>query len=89
VGNPHGLFAYSDKPEASHFFPPALAQITWKNGGGGAGLRSTSGRLAAFSTTKVRASHPQTSATKAFPQNQLAATEVSKYGHRVILEALQ
>lgn len=73
------------KPEASHFLP-ALAQITWKLVGEEQAYEHFGPPLL-LSTTKVL-HRIRNIGYKLFPQNQLLATEVSKYDTRVILEAL-
>lgn len=74
------------KPETIHFVSPAPAQITWKLEGeerayehfGPPFLLTTSDVLRRIRNISY----------KIFPDNQLLATEVSKYDTRVILEAL-
>lgn len=73
------------KPEASHFLP-ALAQITWKLVGEEQAYEHF-GPPFLLSTTQVL-HRIRNIGYKLFPQNQLLATEVSKYDTRVILEAL-
>jgi ATP-dependent DNA helicase RecG len=73
------------KPEASHFLP-ALAQITWKLMGEEQAYEHF-GPPFLLSTTQVL-HRIRNIGYKLFPQNQLLATEVSKYDTRVILEAL-
>lgn len=73
------------KPEASHFLP-ALAQITWKLMGEELAYEHF-GPPFLLSTTEVL-HRIRNIRYKLFPQNQLLATEVSKYDTRVILEAL-
>src|SRR5690606_20972462 len=71
--------------EASHFLP-ALAQITWKLMGEEQAYEHF-GPPFLLSTTQVL-HRIRNIGYKLFPQNQLLATEVSKYDTRVILEAL-
>jgi ATP-dependent DNA helicase RecG len=73
------------KPEASHFLP-ALAQITWKLMGEEQAYEHF-GPPFLLNTTQVL-HRIRNIGYKLFPQNQLLATEVSKYDTRVILEAL-
>lgn len=73
------------KSEASHFLP-ALAQITWKLMGEEQAYEHF-GPPFLLTTTQVL-QRIRNIGYKLFPQNQLLATEVSKYDTRVILEAL-
>lgn len=71
--------------EASHFLPN-LAQITWKLVGPEVAYEHF-GLPFLLTTTQVL-HRIRNLSYKLFPQNQLLATEVSKYDTRVILEAL-
>lgn len=73
------------KREASHFLP-TLAQITWKLVGEEEAYEHF-GLPFLLTTTQVL-HRIRNIGYKLFPQNQLLATEVSKYDTRVILEAL-
>ncbi|MFA6013978.1 MAG: RNA-binding domain-containing protein [Gallionellaceae bacterium] len=73
------------KREASHFLP-TLAQITWKLVGAEQAYEHF-GLPLLLTTTQVL-HRIRNIGYKLFPQNQLLATEVSKYDTRVILEAL-
>ncbi|MFZ2303113.1 MAG: RNA-binding domain-containing protein [Gallionella sp.] len=73
------------KPEASHFLP-TLPQITWKLVGEEQAYEHF-GLPFLLTTTQVL-HRIRNISYKLFPQNQLLATEVSKYDTRVILEAL-
>lgn len=74
------------KSESSHFLLPSLAQITWK-------LEGEERDYAHFgppfllNSTRVW-QRIRNIEQKIFPNTQLLATKVSKYEHRVILEAL-
>lgn len=73
------------KHESSHFLP-TLAQITWKLAGEEIAYEHF-GLPFLLTTTQVL-HRIRNIGYKLFPQNQLLATEVSKYDTRVILEAL-
>lgn len=73
------------KPEASHYLP-TLPQITWKLAGEEQAYEHF-GLPFLLTTTQVLL-RIRNIGYKLFPQNQLLATEVSKYDTRVILEAL-
>jgi len=73
------------KPEASHYLP-TLPQITWKLAGEEQAYEHF-GLPFLLTTTQVL-HRIRNIGYKLFPQNQLLATEVSKYDTRVILEAL-
>lgn len=73
------------RAESSHYLP-ALAQITWKLVGEEQAYEHF-GPPFLLSTTQVL-HRIRNIGYKLFPQNQLLATEVSKYDTRVILEAL-
>lgn len=73
------------KPEATHYLP-TLAQITWKLVGEEQAYEHFAPPFL-LSTTQVL-HRIRNVGYKLFPQNQLLATEVSKYDTRVILEAL-
>lgn len=73
------------KPETTHFLP-TLAQITWKLVGEEQAYEHFAPPFL-LSTTQVLL-RIRNVGYKLFPQNQLLATEVSKYDTRVILEAL-
>lgn len=73
------------KHEASHFLP-TLAQITWKLAAEEVAYEHFG--LPFLMTTTQVLHRIRNISYKLFPQNQLLATEVSKYDTRVILEAL-
>jgi ATP-dependent DNA helicase RecG len=73
------------KAESSHFLP-TLAQITWKLEGAERAYEHFSLPFL-IATTQVL-HRIRNLAYKIFPQDQLLATEVSKYDTRVVLEAL-
>lgn len=81
----HTALLLLGRAEASHFLP-ALAQITWKLVGEEQAYEHF-GLPFLLTTTNVLYRIRNIS-YKLFPQNQLLATEVSKYDTRVILEAL-
>ncbi|WLH23587.1 putative DNA binding domain-containing protein [Pseudomonas sp. FP215] len=81
----HTALLLLGKPEACHFLP-TLAQITWKLMGEEQAYEHFSPPFL-LSTTQVL-HRIRNIGYKLFPQNQLLATEVSKYDTRVILEAL-
>ncbi|SDS09995.1 ATP-dependent DNA helicase RecG [Pseudomonas lini] len=81
----HSALLLVGKREASHFLP-TLAQITWKLAGEEQAYEHF-GLPFLLTTTQVL-HRIRNIDYKLFPQNQLLATEVSKYDTRVILEAL-
>lgn len=81
----HTALLLLGKREASHFLP-TLAQITWKLVGEEQAYEHF-GLPFLLTTTQVL-HRIRNIGYKLFPQNQLLATEVSKYDTRVILEAL-
>ena len=84
-GITHTALLLLGKPESSHFLP-TLAQITWKLVGEEQAYEHF-GLPFLLTTTQVLHCI-RNIGYKLFPQNQLLATEVSKYDTRVILEAL-
>lgn len=81
----HTALLLLGKAESSHFLP-CLAQITWKLVGEEQAYEHF-GLPFLLTTTQVL-HRIRNIGYKIFPQNQLLATEVSKYDTRVILEAL-
>jgi ATP-dependent DNA helicase RecG len=81
----HTALLLLGKAESSHFLP-GLAQITWKLVGEQQAYEHF-GLPFLLTTTQVL-HRIRNVGYKIFPQNQLLATEVSKYDTRVILEAL-
>ncbi|KMT55987.1 RNA-binding domain-containing protein [Pseudomonas fildesensis] len=81
----HTALLLLGKPQSSHFLP-TLAQITWKLSGEEQAYEHFSPPFL-LATTQVL-HRIRNISYKLFPQNQLLATEVSKYDTRVILEAL-
>jgi len=81
----HTALLLLGKAESSHFLP-TLAQITWKLVGEEQAYEHF-GLPFLLTTTQVL-HRIRNIGYKLFPQNQLLATEVSKYDTRVILEAL-
>lgn len=81
----HTALLLLGKSESSHFLP-CLAQITWKLVGEEQAYEHF-GLPFLLTTTQVL-HRIRNVGYKIFPQNQLLATEVSKYDTRVILEAL-
>ncbi|MDO3378545.1 RNA-binding domain-containing protein [Geoalkalibacter halelectricus] len=74
------------KPEASHYLLPHPAQITWKLEAEERDYRHFGPPFLLETTEVLR--RIRNIKHKIFPDNQLLATEVSKYDTRVILEAL-
>lgn len=74
------------KPEAIHFLSPVPAQITWKLEGEERAYEHFGPPFLLATTEVLR--RIRNIKYKIFPDNQLLATEVSKYDTRVILEAL-
>ncbi|TDV46780.1 ATP-dependent DNA helicase RecG [Pseudomonas helmanticensis] len=81
----HTALLLLGQPQSSHFLP-TLAQITWKLTGEEQAYEHFSPPFL-LATTQVL-HRIRNISYKLFPQNQLLATEVSKYDPRVILEAL-
>ncbi|WP_438300421.1 RNA-binding domain-containing protein [Pseudomonas sp. NMS19W] len=81
----HTALLLLGQPQSSHFLP-TLAQITWKLTGEEQAYEHF-GPPFLLATTQVL-HRIRNIGYKLFPQNQLLATEVSKYDPRVILEAL-
>ncbi len=81
----HTALLLLGNPQSSHFLP-TLAQITWKLTGEEQAYEHF-GPPFLLATTQVL-HRIRNISYKLFPQNQLLATEVSKYDTRVILEAL-